>query len=140
MTVVGLTFHKIVAERGAGDKGQIKISNNVIIDDVTQSNITLGSQSQDGLKFSFVYKSAYDPDFGSIELSGTLVFLEEPKKTKEILAGWTKDKVLPPEVMKNTMNAILGRCNIQALLLSKEINLPPPVPLPKVNIETKPKK
>lgn len=139
MTIVGLTFTKIHAERGVGDRGQIKISNTVNIEDVVESNISLGMQSQSGLKFSFVYKSSYEPTFGSIELYGSLIYLDEPKKVKEILDGWKKKKILSPELMRETINAILARCNIQAIFLSREINLPPPVPLPKVTVETKPK-
>jgi len=30
------------------------------------------------------------------------------------------------------INSILGRCNIQALIMSKELNMPPPIPMPKV--------
>ena len=137
MTVVGLTFTKIHAERGAADKGQIKIGNSVTIEEVKKSNISLGSQSQEGLKFSFTYKSTYEEDFGVIELYGNLIFLDEPKKVEDVLKSWTEKKQLPPEVMKESLNAVLGRCNIQAIFLSREINLPPPVPLPKVKVETK---
>lgn len=140
MSVVGLTFSRITAERGTGDKGQIKIGNKVGIEDVVESSISLGTQSQKGLKFLFTYASTYEPDFGSIEFKGSLIYLDEPKQIKEIMQGWQKGKELPAEVLKETMNAIINRCNIQALLLSREINLPPPVPLPKVNVETKQKK
>ena len=56
------------------------------------------------------------------------------KKTKEILASWKKDKKVPKELMAGLLNTILTKCNIQALILSQEINLPAPIPLPKVQI------
>jgi TP901 family phage tail tape measure protein len=35
------------------------------------------------------------------------------------------------------MNTILNRCNVESLILSRELNLPSPIPLPKVNIKNK---
>lgn len=140
MAVVGLSFTKIVAERGSAEKGQIRIGNTVGIEDVTESNISLGLQSQQGLKLSFSYKTMYDENFGVIELKGSLIYIDEPKQVKEVLKTWQKDKKLSPEVLRDALNAVVGRCSLQALLLSKEINLPPPVPMPKVSVETKAKK
>jgi len=39
--------------------------------------------------------------------------------------------------MSEILNIILTRCNIQALILARDINLPSPIPLPKVKVETK---
>ena len=58
--------------------------------------------------------------------------MEEQKKVEELLNGWKKDKKLPPEVITPVLNMALTKCNVQALILSQEINLPPPIPLPKV--------
>jgi len=33
------------------------------------------------------------------------------------------------------MQVILARCQIQAIILAKELNLPSPIPLPKLSIE-----
>lgn len=135
MAIVGLNFNKITAEKKAGAKGKINISNNVSVKEVEQSNLNLGSQSQEGLKLTFEFTSKYEPDFGAIVLEGHLVYIEDPKKVKEVLAGWKKDKKLPNDVMRETLNAVLNKCNVQALILSREINLPPPIPMPKVNVK-----
>jgi len=45
-----------------------------------------------------------------------------------------KDKKLPKEIMAGLLNTKLTKCNIQALILSQEINLPAPIPLPKVQV------
>ena len=36
--------------------------------------------------------------------------------------------------MAGLLNTILTKCNVQALILSQEVNLPPPIPMPKVQI------
>ena len=65
---------------------------------------------------------------------GELLYMEEPKKAKEILADWKKDKKMPKELMAGLLNTILTKCNVQALIISQQVNLPPPIPLPKVQI------
>ncbi|MBI2658791.1 hypothetical protein HYX05_01660 [Candidatus Woesearchaeota archaeon] len=66
--------------------------------------------------------------------------MEDPKKIKELLASWKKDKKVPKELMAGLLNTILTKCNIQALILSQEINLPAPIPMPKVQIQAQAEK
>ena len=39
------------------------------------------------------------------------------------------------EVMAQVINSVLTKSNIQALILSRDVNLPPPIPMPKVNMK-----
>ena len=135
MAIVGFNFSKINAERNDIKKGKINISNNVAIKDVSSTDISLGKEKQDALKFTFEFISKYDPKVGSILLGGDLLFLGEPKKIKEVHNSWKKDKSVPKDIMANILNTVLTKCNIQALILSQEVNLPPPVPLTKVQTE-----
>jgi hypothetical protein len=135
MTIVGMNFTKIVAERTADGNAKINISNNVSISSVEQTEVSFGVNPQQGLKIGFLFHTVYDPDFGKIELHGNLMYLEADKKVKEVLEAWEKDKKLPGEVMKPVLNAVLGKCNVQALVLSRDLNLPPPIQLPRVNIK-----
>ena len=63
--------------------------------------------------------------------------MEESKKIKELLDGWKKGKKLPKEIMPSILNTVMNKANIQALILSEQINLPPPIPLPKLKQEEK---
>ena len=56
----------------------------------------------------------------------------DPEKMKEALAKWNKDKNLPKDVLEEAYNHILGKCNIEALVLGREMQLPAHIPLPKV--------
>ena len=56
--------------------------------------------------------------------------MEDPKKIKELLSSWEKDKKIPNSVMPAIFNTILAKCNVKALTLSQEINLPPHIRLP----------
>ncbi len=133
MVVVGFNFSKIRVERKEGGvSGKINISNNVSIKNIEQKDLALGKAKQDGLRFTFEFTSKYDPDVGTITLAGEVLYLEEKKKIEEILGKWNKDKKIDQEVMTPVLNMALTKCNIEALMLSQSMNLPPPIPLPKI--------
>ena len=133
--IVGIGFTKLSAEKGQAAKGKIDISNNVSVKDVQEDDFSLGKdKKQNVLRFIFEFTSKYEPNVGSILFEGELLYMEDPKKSKEILSDWKKDKKLPKELMDGLLNTILTKCNIQALILSQQVNLPPPIPLPKVQI------
>jgi len=132
--IVGFGFTKLSAEKNDAIKGKIDINNNVTIKDIKEDTISLGKDSQNIIKFIFEFTSKYEPAVGNILFEGELLYMEDPKKIKEILSSWKKDKKIQKELMGGLLNAILTKCNIQALILSQEINLPPPIPMPKVQV------
>ena len=56
--------------------------------------------------------------------------MDEPKKIEDILKTWKKDKSLHKDITQLIINAVLSRCNIKALELSQDVNLPPHIRLP----------
>lgn len=132
--IVGFGFKKLSAEKYDAAAGKIDINNNVSIKDVQEDSFSFGKEKQSILKFMFEFTSKYNPSVGTILFEGELLYLEDQKKIKEILSSWKKDKKVPKEIMAGLLNTILTKCNIQALILSQEVNLPPPIPLPKVQV------
>jgi hypothetical protein len=133
--IIATNFTKIMVEKTKAAKGKLSISNNVAINNVEGSEIAVGATKQSSLKFTFEFTAKYDPGVGNIVLNGELIYLEKPEKVKEIAAEWKKTKKVPKEMMASVLNNILSKCNIEALILSREINLPPPVQLPRVNVK-----
>ncbi len=140
MTIIGFNFKEIKVSKKEGVKGKINIKNNVVITDIKEQDLNLGDKSQSALKFLFEFSSKYDPDLGEIILRGDLLFMESANKTKEILDGWKKSKNVPKDIMAGILNTVLSKCNIEALILSQKVNLPPPIPLPSVKTEVKAEK
>ena len=133
--IVGFGFTKLSAEKGEIAKGKIDINNNVSIKDVHEDSFSLGKDKQQNiLRFVFEFTSNYEPNVGKILFEGDLLYMEEPKKAKEILNDWKKNKKLPKDLMGNLINTLLTKCNVQALILSQQVNLPSPIPLPKVQV------
>lgn len=134
MAVIATNFLKISAERKGGAKGKININNNVSITKVEKADLAIGNSKQDALRFEFDYTTKYEPKLGEMTLIGDLVYLNTPEKIKEILDSWKKNKSVPKDIMTVVLNSVLAKCNIEALLLSRDINLPPPIQLPRVKV------
>jgi len=131
MTIVGFNFTKLVAEKNRPVKGKINIKNNVAIKNISESKLAIDAKKK-ALKFDFVYTSSYEPGVGLIEIGGETIFLTDEKVAKETLSKWKKEKKASAQIMRDLMNHILTRCNVEAIVLSKDINLPAPIPLPKM--------
>jgi hypothetical protein len=135
MTIVGLNFNKIVVEREGMPKGKISVTNNIQVKAVEKTDMAVGKVKQNALKFDFEFTAKYEPKIASILLVGTTTYFDAPEKIEELEKAWKKDKKLPKEIMTPVLNHILTKCNIEALLLSREVNLPPPMQLPTVQIK-----
>ena len=132
MPVVGFNFNKMNIEKRSALKGKVNIKNNISIKKVEPKDLSLGKSSEAGLSFVFEFTSKYEPNFAEVFLGGDVVFIEDAKKIKEILSAWKKDKKVPEDIMAQILNTALNKCNVKALVLSDDLNLPPPIPLPKI--------
>jgi hypothetical protein len=132
MPIIGFNFNKITAEKKTAPKGKISINNNVAIKDVSSMDFNIGSTKQKGIRYEYEFTSKYEPKLGSIVIVGDVLALEEAKTVDEIVGGWKKNKKIEKKHMVPVMNTILSKCNIKALILSQDLNLPAPVQMPKV--------
>ena len=134
--IIGFNFNKIAIEKKKDVTNEAKISTNVDIDDVKKVNIDL-FKDKDAFNIKYSLKFNYKPDFVDIEFNGNIVVLidnsELVKKTEE---KW-KSKELPLELKTHVMNIILSKCNLKALQLEEELNVPLHMPAPRVDIQKK---
>lgn len=134
MTIVKINLHRVLAERSLDAKGgQVKINNNVTLKNVEEMGFAV--EGKKGLKFTFAFNCNYEPNLGRIEVEGQVFYIDDQKVVEDIKKGWVKDKKIPMEVMEQIINASLHKGNIQAIKISEEVNLPSPLPLPKVRSE-----
>ncbi|MAG15487.1 hypothetical protein CMO88_00325 [Candidatus Woesearchaeota archaeon] len=132
MAIIGFNFTKILVEKKSKIKGKVDIKNNVSVKDVEATDIPIGTSKQNALKFIFEFTSDYSPSVGQILFNGDVLYVDDPAKQTEVLKNWKKNKQVPKETMSEILNTVLMRCNVEALLLSRDVNLPPPIPMPKV--------
>ncbi len=133
MGIIGFNIEKVLAEKkDLTVKDKLNVNTNLKIIEIDQEKLPIG-KSEDILKFTFEFEVDYEPKVGDIVLRGHILYLEDPKLIKEIMKNWKKDKNIKPEIMKQLFNAILTKCNIRALSLSQEVNLPPHIGLPRID-------
>ncbi len=131
MTIVKINLNKVHAERNMDTKGgQIKINNNVSITNV--EDLSFAVEGKKGLKFTFSFNCKYEPDLGKIDVEGQVLYVGDEKEVTEVKESWDKNKRVPMAVMEQIVNAALHKGNIQAIKISEDVNLPSPLPLPKV--------
>lgn len=110
-------------------KEKLNIKNNLAVTSIEKEKLNLAG-SEEVLKFNFKYSVDYEPKVGQILLTGHILFMEDASKVKEIYDGWKKEKKIPSELAPHILNTILAKCNIKALGLTQEVNLPPHIKLP----------
>jgi hypothetical protein len=129
MPIVGFNFDKIGAKKDNKITGKVQIKNNINVTSVEQEKLSITS-SEDILKFNFEFKTTYEPKVGGLQINGHILYMDEPKKIEEIMNSWKKNKSLPKALSPLILNTVLARCNIKALMMSQDVNLPPHIKLP----------
>ncbi len=129
MPIIGLTLNSMEAKRGKGlAKGEVKVNSTPKINDVKEINVaTLNKKALD-LSFEFVTK--YDPDIAEIRIGGDLVYLT--KSNAPVLKEWKKSKKLPETVSVEVLNHLFRRCLLKIANMADDLQLPPPIQIPRV--------
>ncbi len=134
MPIVSFNFEKISVEKKApAATTKITIKNNATIIDVVEETLPLKSAKDGIIKCSFEFTTLYEPKVGEINLRGNVLYLDTHQKIQELIKKWKKEKKLGDDIQTAILNIILSKCNIRALSLAEEINLPPQIPLPKLS-------
>ena len=129
MKIIGFNLTKISIERQEKPEGKLEIKQNINVDNITKEKIEI--TKEEVLKTEFTFSINYDPNFAKVEFKGYILIMPEKEETKKILKEW-KDKKIPDEVRAGLFNFIMSKCNIKALSLEDEMNLPTHVPMPKI--------
>ena len=135
MTIIGFNFTKVQVERKEGAAKQVNVQNNIGISGVEEAQVNIGGGTSKALKFNFFFHSTFEPELGHIKLDGEVIALFDASEAQTIMDGWKKDKKVPTEQATRVLNISLSKAQIMALLLSKEVNLPAPVQLPKIEAQ-----
>ena len=130
MPVVGMIIKNMNVKKTSEYVGPSNIGHKTGINSVEETTMkTLGKK---GLKLGFEFNTIYNDEkkkpFGEITITGDVFFLSD--NPAEILMSWKKDKKLPEDVNLQAINTVIRRCMSKAIMLSEDVNLPPPIPIP----------
>jgi len=128
---VNFNLHNIEARRFNYPKGPVNINNN--------STLTAVSEIDGMLSVNFTFTASYEPNIGQIRIEGEVRVPESADNVKKAIGEWVESgrKNLPKGIAQKVHNAILGNCIVQATIMSRDVQLPPPIPAPNVNLEGK---
>lgn len=66
-----------------------------------------------------------------MRMEGRLIYM---CKADQVVKVWNETHNMPDEMASEVHSFVLGACIPDAVLLAKDLNIPPPIPLPKVQI------
>ncbi len=100
------------------------------------SSVTLVTEINDKeANIDFRFTANYS-GLGIIRIEGTLVYEGD---AAALARQWIKKSNMPNEVASEIQTTIMNNCIPEAMILARDIRLPPPIPLPKVNIKAQKK-
>lgn len=92
----------------------------------TNLNVVGLNSKEDFLSIPFVVTIGYNPSIAQISLKGEAEVKGEKIELNEIQQKYEKDEKPPQPLIQNIINKSL----VEATMVSRTLNIPPPVPLP----------
>ena len=88
------------------------------------------------LEVPFVFTINYNPAVAQISLKGTGLVRGEKDDLEQILKGHKEKKPPPPIIIQSISNMVF----LESVIICRTLNIPPPIPLPKISPATKKKR
>ncbi len=134
MAIIGLSFNIIEGKKGEEDvRAEIKVNSVPRINSMKE--ITVPTLQKKVISMAFEFVTSYDPKVGEIKIGGELLYLTD--KMKELMDKWEKEKKLPEKASLEVLNYLFRRCLLKVSNIAEDLQLPPPIPLPKIKPKDK---
>lgn len=130
MPVVGLSINSIDAKKIAEVTFGVKVNSNTNLTNVKEQDLP-GFEKKGILidfEFSTQYMAPKDKKVAEFLINGNVLVVDDAHK--KIMESWKKDKKLPDDIGLQVVNVIFNRCAKKSIILSDDLQLPSPVPLP----------
>lgn len=112
--------------------GQVRIDHNSTVTVVKEAAPNLAS-------VEFRYTASYGP-MGTIIIEGALTWESDARiDAKKLTESWRSSAQMPPEVASEIHTTVMRVCVPEAVGIAKNLQLPPPIPLPQVQFQQPPK-
>lgn len=125
MIRVGVFIHQVSAER-LWDVNKpippVQISTNLNL-------VGVEKKSDDLLEVPFVFAINYNPAVAQISVKGRAHVTGEKEELEQIHSSYTEKKAPPVIVVQSISNVAF----LESILITRTLNIPPPVPLPQIS-------
>ena len=85
-------------------------------------------KSEDSLEVPFVLTINYNPSIAQISLKGKAYVVGEKSEIEKVYKEYEEKKPPPPIIVQSISNVAF----IESVLISRTLNIPPPIPLPQI--------
>lgn len=124
MIRVNIAIGNISAERFWDIKKpipQIQIATNINI-------VSMERKADDSVDVPFVLTIVYNPSIAQISLKGVAYVVGEKPEIDKVIKDYEDKKPPPPVVVQSISNVVF----VESVLISRTLNIPPPIPLPQI--------
>lgn len=129
MSVKSLELTSVEARRFTKRNEKVR---NIRIDN--NSTVTLITEINDKeANIDFRYTANYG-GIGLIKIEGSLIYEGD---ASALAQQWSVKSNMPDEIASEIHTAVMRACVPEATMLSRDLKLPPPFPLPQINIQRK---
>lgn len=128
MPVIGMQITKIEANRKNNPTPGFKVESVPTIVSVEEKDLPALGNNGKVLAINFTFGVDYKPDIANISISGEILYLEDGERVGA--KTWAKSKSLPQDMMIEVYNTIFRKGLLKALVLSDDMQLPPPLQVP----------
>lgn len=123
MLQVNITILKVSAERFLTD-----IPPQPIHIGISVNILTAESKGESKLEIPFLLSVNYNPPIASINVQGRAIVTGDRDEVRKVHGDCQKDKGPPQAIAQTISNVAI----VEALLLARSLNVPPPIPLPQI--------
>jgi hypothetical protein len=90
--------------------------------------VGMEKKSEDSLEVPFVLTINYNPSVAQISLKGKAYVSGEKNEIGKVYKEFEEKKPPPPVIVQSISNVVF----IESVVISRTLNLPPPIPLPQI--------
>jgi hypothetical protein len=98
--------------------------------------VGINKKDEDLLEVPFVFTINYSPAVAQISLKGKSHVTGSKDELEQILNDHKEKKHPPPIVMQSISNIVF----LESVIVCRSLNIPPPIPLPKISMGTQKKR
>ncbi len=129
--IIGFSLDHVEAEKQTPGDGKLNINYNSTVEDVTKATVSSLDATVARITFDFpiTYQQG-DTDVAEIRFSGAVLWQQN---AEDVIDQWDEDETLDQDVLDAVTNHVFRKCLTHAVGLADSLDLPSPVPMPRVN-------
>lgn len=109
----------------------LRVDHNSTVTLITETGT---NAAQLDFRFTASYRAA-ESVIGLIQIEGQIAWEGD---AKALVKGWSSGGQMPPDVATEIHTVIMTNCIPETVILARELRLPPPIPIPQVQVAQQP--